>query len=109
VIQIKLVRMSMIFHYNKLRLSEPNESQVVSMQQNINFNFQIPSTLLFLVFHKNGFIKSSSSFEDLSAHKFHGPTLTDVSHPPQKSEHPRSGVVEATGLKIMPSRSPSTS
>jgi hypothetical protein len=52
---------------------------VVSIKQNIDFNFQPSSMLVLLAFHKNGLIKSCSSFEDLSALKFHNPTLNGAS------------------------------
>jgi hypothetical protein len=38
----------------------------ISIKQNMTFNFQLLSALMFLVFHKNGLNKSCSSFEDLS-------------------------------------------
>jgi hypothetical protein len=44
----------------------------------MNFNIQTAAMFVFLIFDKNGLIKSCSSFEDLAA-KFHGPTLTGAS------------------------------
>jgi hypothetical protein len=79
MIEIKLVGMSMTFDYNKLNLSVCSGSCVVFTRQNINFNFLMPSTFVFLVFHKNGHNKSSSSFEDISAYKSYGITLTGSS------------------------------
>jgi hypothetical protein len=38
-------------------------------QQNMNFNFQQPSTFVFMVLHRNVLIKSYSSFAVLSAYK----------------------------------------
>jgi hypothetical protein len=61
-IQIKLLGMSVIFHYTKLHLSKCNSSWVFFIKQNMNFNFQPSSTLAFLVFHVNDLIKSCSFF-----------------------------------------------
>jgi hypothetical protein len=36
-------------------------------KKKMNFKFKPPSKFVFFVIHKNGFIKSCSSFEDLSA------------------------------------------
>jgi hypothetical protein len=69
IIQVKLVGMSKNFHCTKLHLYKCNGSWVVSIRQNMNFNFQLPSPFVFLVSQENGLIKSWSSFEDLSAYK----------------------------------------
>jgi hypothetical protein len=53
----------------KLNLSKGNGSGIVSRKRNINFNFQPPSTFVFMVFHKDNLTKSCLSFDDLSAHK----------------------------------------
>jgi hypothetical protein len=61
--------MSIMICFTKLHLSNSNSSSVDSIKQNMDFNFQLPSTFVFLVFHKNGLIKSCWSFEDLLAYK----------------------------------------
>jgi hypothetical protein len=59
----------MIFYCTKLHLTNYNGSWVVSIKQNMKFNFQPAAMFVFFVYHKNGLIKSSPSFEDLSAYK----------------------------------------
>jgi hypothetical protein len=59
----------MISYYTKVHLSKCNGSWVVSTKQNTNFNIQTAAMFVFFVFDKNGFIKSCSSFEDLSVYK----------------------------------------
>jgi hypothetical protein len=71
--------MSIIFYYNKFYLSKYSGSWVVSIKQNMKVNIQLPSTFVFLVFQRNYFIKSCSSFEYVSAYKMHGPALTGTS------------------------------
>jgi hypothetical protein len=71
-IPIKFVDTSIIFYYTKLHLRKCNGSWVVSMKQNMNFKFTLPSTFMLFVFsHKNGLNESSSFFECLSAYKIH--------------------------------------
>jgi hypothetical protein len=48
--------MSLIFYSAKLQLSKYDSSLVVSIKQSMNFNIQLPSTFMFLVFHKMGLI-----------------------------------------------------
>jgi hypothetical protein len=73
IIQTKLVGMYMSFHCTKLHLSKCNSSLVVSIKQNVNFKFQLPAMFLFVVFRKNGLIKSCSSSENLSEYKISWP------------------------------------
>jgi hypothetical protein len=89
MIQIKLIGMSMISYYTKVHLC--NGSWVVSTEQTMNFNIQTAAMFVFLVFDKNGLIKSCSSFADLSVsiQNFMVPRwLVQVLHPPQKFERP---------------------
>jgi hypothetical protein len=73
MIQIKLVRISMICSCAKLHLYTCNASWVVSVKQNINFNVQSSSSFvfwfLFCFLHNSGVTESCSSLEDLSAYK----------------------------------------
>jgi hypothetical protein len=82
--------MSMIFYCVKRHLSECNGSWVFSIKQNMNFKFQLPFPFMFLVFHKNHHIESSSPFKHLSAYKNFIVThwLVQGLHPPQKFECP---------------------
>jgi hypothetical protein len=72
MIQIKLVGMSVIITApNFIFLTfKCNGSWVVSIIENMNFNFQLPSTFIFWFLTKNGLIKSLS-FENLSACKIY--------------------------------------
>jgi hypothetical protein len=59
----------MLFCYTELSLPVSATIRELSRKKYIHFNFQLPSTLMFLfLFHKNGHDKSCSSIEDLSAH-----------------------------------------
>jgi hypothetical protein len=69
MIQIKLIGMFIISYYTKVHLSKFNGSWVVSTKHTMNYNIQTAATIVFFVFDKNGLIKSSSSFEDLSVYK----------------------------------------
>jgi hypothetical protein len=63
----QIVRMSMIVWCTKLYLSKRNGLWVVFIKPNMNFNFQLPSTLnLFLFFTKAILLKSSSACNVLS-------------------------------------------
>jgi hypothetical protein len=105
-----MLMIKMKLTYSKPNSFKGNVSWIVSIKQNMNVNFQQPVMFVFLVFPKNGLIKSFSSFQDLSAckiswshvewHKFfiHLESLNVRDF----------GVVEATRLRIMESRSPST-
>jgi hypothetical protein len=64
--QIKLPDMSIIFNCIKLHLSKCRGSWVVSIKQNINFNFESPSTFMFLVYHKNGIKKFFNIWRSIS-------------------------------------------
>jgi hypothetical protein len=109
MIQIKLVGMSMIFYYTKVRLSKCNGSWVVSTKQTANFNIQLAVMLVFFVFDKTGLVNSCSSFEDLSVYKISWSYVDWCKF----CIHLRSlnvrhfGIVEGTGLKSTASRSPS--
>jgi hypothetical protein len=78
--------MFMIFYCTKHHLSECNRSQVISIKQNVDFNFQPPAMFVFLFFTE--MVLSCSSFKTYHHTKFHGPTMTGESlmHPPQKFE-----------------------
>jgi hypothetical protein len=58
----------MIFNCTQFHLSKCNDSWVVSIKQNLNFNFQPPTTFVFFVSLKSNFTKSCSSFEEISAY-----------------------------------------
>lgn len=64
----------MVLYCIKFILSKCIGSLVISIKQIINLNFQPPSPFVFLILHKNGLNKKCSSFVDLSAFKFHGPS-----------------------------------
>jgi hypothetical protein len=84
----KLVGMCVALYFSKLHLSKCNDSLVVSIKQNMNFNFLLPPCS-YILYHKKNLIINCLSLENLSAYKSHGPTLTGhVLHPPQKSECP---------------------
>jgi hypothetical protein len=70
-----------------------------------DFNIQPPSTSIFLVFHKNGFIKGCSSSEDLSAFNIPWSNFDwcNFCIRPRSLNVPHFGTVEGTGLKIMAS------
>jgi hypothetical protein len=79
----------MISYYTKVHLSKYNGSWVVSTKQTMNFNIQTAAMFVFLVFDKNGLIKSCLSFEDVSVQNFIVPRwLVQVFHAPQKFERP---------------------
>jgi hypothetical protein len=59
----------MISYYTKVHLPKCNGSWVVYSKQNVNFNIKTAAMFVFFVFDKNGFIKSCSSFEELSENK----------------------------------------
>jgi hypothetical protein len=75
----------------------------------MNFNIQKAAMFVFVVFDKNGLIKSCSSFEDLSVYKIPWSHIDWCKF----CIHLRSfgicyfGMLEGTGLIIMASRSPS--
>jgi hypothetical protein len=104
---IKLIGMFMISSYTKVHLCKCNGSWVVSTKKIRILTFKRPPCSYF--FHKNGLIKSCSSFEDLSVYKIswshvdrckfciHLGSLNVLNF----------GMFEGTGLKSMASRSPS--
>jgi hypothetical protein len=65
--------MRMTFYYKKHNLSKCNVSRVVFLIYSMYLNFNGPS-LYFLVFHKNGLIKSCLSFNPLT-HFYQSMTL----------------------------------
>jgi hypothetical protein len=69
MIQIQLLNMFMISCCAKFHFSKSSGSRVVSIKQNVNFNFQPPAMFIFLDFHRSGVIKSCLFLDDLSAHK----------------------------------------
>jgi len=98
----KTVGMVMLCYFTKLHLSKCRSSWTTSIKQNINFSFQLPSTFVFLAFHKNGLIKASSSFEYLSAYKVslsHVDSFKFRIHLRSLNVH-KFGVIKVTGLKI---------
>jgi hypothetical protein len=92
----------MISYYTKVHLSKCNGSWVASTKRTMNFNIKLAAMFVCFVFDKNGFIKSCSSFEDLSVYK------SSWSHVDwcKFCIHLRSlnvrhfGMVEGTGLKV---------
>jgi hypothetical protein len=66
------------------------------MKQNINFNFQSPSTFVFIVFHKHGVAKSCSSFKTCQNTTFNGLTLIGATSEVLKVRH--LGTIEACSL-----------
>jgi hypothetical protein len=70
----------MIFYYTKLHLTNCNGPWVVSIKQNINFNFQeAASFIFFLFFIKMVLLKVVHPLKIYQYTKFHGPTLTESS------------------------------
>jgi hypothetical protein len=61
IIEIKLLDMPMLLFCTKLHLSKCRDSWVFSIDQNKDFNFQLPSAFVFFISHKNGLVKSCSS------------------------------------------------
>jgi hypothetical protein len=80
-IQIKLVRMSTMFHSTKLHLSQGNSSLVVSIIKIIKFKFHRLFTFVFIVISKQIVIKSCPYFKLYQYTKFHGSTLTGENFP----------------------------
>jgi hypothetical protein len=93
----------MISYYTKVHLSKCNGSWVVSTKQTMNFNIQLVAMFVFLVFDKNGLIKSCSSFEDLSVFEIswsHVDWYKFCIH--LRSLNVRHfGMVESTGWKVL--------
>jgi hypothetical protein len=99
----------MISYYAKVHLSECNGSWVVSTKQTPNFNIQTAAMFVLFVFDKNGFIKSCSSFEDLSVYKIswsHVDWCKFCIHLRNLNVR-HFGMVGDTGLKSTASKSPS--
>jgi hypothetical protein len=71
--------MSMTFYCMARHLSECNGSQVASMKQDMNFNFQMSSTFLFLVIHKNDLCTVVHRFKTYYFVTFRGPTIPGAS------------------------------
>jgi hypothetical protein len=69
IIQTRIVGISMIFSCTIFNLSKCNSSWVIPIKQNMNLNTQMPSTFIFLAFHKTSLTKSSSPSDVLSAYK----------------------------------------
>jgi hypothetical protein len=68
MIHTKLIGMSMISYCKKL-ISQSATVHELSTQKTMNFNIQTTAMFVFLVFDKNGLLKSCSSFKDLSVYK----------------------------------------
>jgi hypothetical protein len=99
--------MSAIFHFTKFRLCKYSDSWVVSIKLDMNFRIQPPAKFIFLVSRKSGLTKSCLSSEDLLTHKvscFYVEWWTLCIHL-RSLNVCHFGMVEATGLKIMVSRS----
>jgi hypothetical protein len=79
MILIKLAGVSMIFYCTILHLSKCNSSWAVSIKQNKNFNFQLPSTFIFLVFQKTVKLKVIHPSKICQNTKWHGPMVTGAS------------------------------
>jgi hypothetical protein len=102
MIQIKLIGMSMISYYTKVHLSKWNGSWVVPTKQTTNFNIQTAAMFAFFIFDKDVFIKSCSSFEDLSVYKIswsHVDWCKFCIHLRSLNVH-HFGMAEGTGLKV---------
>jgi hypothetical protein len=69
MIQMKLVGMPMIFRFAKLCLSNCSGLRVVSVKENVNFKFELPTMFILLVSYKSGLNRSCSSSEDIPAYK----------------------------------------
>jgi hypothetical protein len=78
IMQMKLVGMSTIFCYTKFPLSKCNSSWGVSITQSINFNFQLPSTCVYLDFTHMILLKVVYLFKIYQHTKFRGPMLTGI-------------------------------
>jgi hypothetical protein len=81
MIQITIAGMPMIFYCVRLYLSKCNGTCIVSVKQNMDFNFQPHSTYVFLIFHqkKKALLKVVNPLKIHQYTKFHGPTLTGAS------------------------------
>jgi hypothetical protein len=60
--------MSMIFYCTKLNLSNYDGSEIVSIKQNLNADFDLPSTFILFVIYKKFPVKICSSSEALSVY-----------------------------------------
>jgi hypothetical protein len=85
----KLIGMSMVFHCTVLCLSKCSGSWVVSLKQNVHFNFQPSAMIIFLVVAKVIVLKVVRPLKICQYTKFMVACwLVQVLHPPQNSEHP---------------------
>jgi hypothetical protein len=101
MIQIKFVDMSTIFYCTEFHSSKCNISQVVSIKQNTNFNFQAPPCSYFWVFAKIILLIVVQPLKFYQHTKFHGPTFDwckFVIHLISLNIH-HFGMVEAKSLK----------
>jgi hypothetical protein len=89
-------------------ISTCSGSYVVSIKQNVNYNFQPPAMLIWLVSHNSGF-KSCSSSENLSAYNISWPHVDWCKfyiHFRSLSIH-HFGMGDTMQLKVITLRSPS--
>jgi hypothetical protein len=101
MIQIKLVCMSTISYCIKLHLFKCNDSWIVSIKQNMNFDFQPCSTYVLFLFCTKIVLLKVNHLQIYQHIKFNVPRwLAHVLYPPQKSALGHFEMVEATGLKV---------
>jgi hypothetical protein len=107
IIQLELVDMSIIFQCAKRRLPKCNGSWVVAIKPNVKFKYQPLAMYVFLVFHENGPNKSCSPSEGLSKYKIPWSYVEwcKFCFYLRSSNVRNFGMVAATALKIMMSRS----
>jgi hypothetical protein len=76
--------MFMIFYCTELHLSKSNGSWVLSMKQNMDFNFQLPSTFVSFLFcfSQKWSHKKVQHFKIYQHTEFYGYMLTDASFAP---------------------------
>jgi hypothetical protein len=90
----------------KLHLSKRSSSWLVSVKQNINFNFQQRSTFVCFVCHKNFLTKCCSFSEDVPAYRIswcHGHWIKFCIHLRSLNAY-HIGMVEDAGLRSMASK-----
>jgi hypothetical protein len=106
IIQLKLVGISTLFHRTKLRLSKCNGWWIITIKQDVNCKFQLPTMFVLFVIAVVVLFKVVHHLKIYQNKKLHGPTLTSASFAPI-SEVWTSAIFEviAKALKIMASRS----
>jgi hypothetical protein len=104
IIQIKLLGMSMIFHCTKLRSSKRSGSWAVFVKQKVNFKFQPPAIFTFFS-AKVVWLKVVQSLKIYHNKKLYGARSASTSEVRKSAIF---GMVSATALTFMASRSSST-